>query len=134
MARIYHNLKITSTPELIFNGVTKPELLNQWWTVKCEGSPIVGSKYQFWFSPEHDWIAVVDSFTPNSRILFRFVQADDDWLETTLEFNIDPFLDHCLLQMRHDLWKEENEHFGRTSFCWALYLNKLKNILEEKKD
>ena len=132
MFSIHHDITIKSSAESIFNAITQPEGLDSWWTKKSSGSPKMGTEYRFFFTTGYDWFAKVLLATDKKQIMFKMIDADPDWIDTLLTFTIiKKENDSCLLRFDHTEWRSINDHFRRTSYCWALYLRGLKKYLEE---
>ena len=67
---ILHDLVINATREKVFEAVSKPEHLVNWWPKSCSGSPVLGSEYNFYFGPEYDWYGKVSQLEPG-RFYYR---------------------------------------------------------------
>jgi len=128
---IYHDLTIGVPSEAVFTAVTSPEGLNSWWTQRAAGQPKVGANYQFYFGPEYDWRAKVIRYQPQQLIYFEMGRSDEDWEGTQLRFQVIPKDGNTLTRFEHVGWTSNNDHFRRTSYCWAIYLKGLKRYLEE---
>ena len=134
MYDILHDIDIAATPTDIFQMITHPQNLNQWWTVKSTGEPSLNETYNFYFSDDYNWFAKVIHIEENRSVIFEMTQADSDWAETVLSFDIIRKSETLqTLRFEHKNWQTANNHFRRTSFCWALYFDKMKRLLEEKK-
>ncbi len=129
---IYHNLSIEASAERVYAACVVSDELNKWWTEKSSGVPKLGAEYMFWFGPDFDWRAEVIEVVPQKIIKWRFNKADADWTNTELSLAIEERENSVLLHLVHRDWKKANEHFGRTSFCWAMYLFGLKEYLEKE--
>jgi len=127
---IFHDLTIEMTVEEVFAAITTPKGLNSWWTKKASGQPKIGEKYQFYFDPEV-WNAKVVLCQPDQMICFEMIQTDTDWEGTQLRFTLTAAETGTFLRFEHVGWKGINDHFRRTSYCWAIYLNGLKKYLEK---
>lgn len=132
MFSIHHDITIKSSAEKIFNAITTSEGLDAWWTKQSSGSPTMGAEYRFYFTKGYDWFAKVLLVTPNKQIMFKMISADEDWMDTLLTFTIIKKENNtCLLRFDHTEWRSINDHFRRTSYCWAIYLRGIKKYLEE---
>lgn len=129
---IYHNLLIKVPPQKVFEGVSLPVHLDNWWTLKSDGFPEMGTSYHLYFSDEYDWYAEVSKCEPNKSLHFKMVKSDADWDPTTFAFDLEEKENGTYLRFAHFGWKETNEHFKIASFCWAMLLNGLKNYLEKE--
>lgn len=131
MQTIYHDLWIQAPVEKVFEAVTKPELLNEWWTLQCEGQPITGSVYKLIFSPEYIWHGKVTQHIHDLAFELEIVDSHPDWDGTLVGFVIKEQSNGSKLQFTHARWKKLNEHFRASSYCWAVYLRILKGFLEK---
>lgn len=131
MHSILHNVYIRSQADLVFRALTRPKDLNQWWTLKSEGQAELHEEYRFFFSAEFDWTARVSRLVPQKALEWKMLQADADWTPTSFGFELFQQGDQTKVEFYHKDWSSTNEHFRRTSFCWAMYLNLLKNYLEK---
>jgi uncharacterized protein YndB with AHSA1/START domain len=128
---IYHDLTVSASATDVFDSVNKHEHLVNWWPLKCSGQPTLGATYNFNFGPEYSWFGKVVGYEPNKSFHIKMTQADPDWEPTTFGFDIQELEGKVHLQFWHVGWPECNAHFKRSSFCWAMLLNGLKNYLEK---
>lgn len=130
---ICHDVEIISTPDHLYHAITSAEGLEKWWVLHAVGIPAIGEEYSLYFSPEYDWRAKVIDCEANKYIEWKLTVADEDWMDTKLAFTIIERENKCLLRFEHRAWKDTNDHFRRTSYCWGQYLRCLKEYIEESK-
>lgn len=128
---IFHNLTIKASSKEVFDAVSLPEHLNNWWTLKSSGKPELHSEYNLNFTDTYDWFCIVSKLKRNESFHLKMTQSDADWNPTTFGFDLEAQEYGTLVKFSHVNWKEANHHFKHTSFCWALLLNGLKNYLEK---
>ena len=128
---IHHELIINASLTKVFKFITEPEHLINWWPKKCIGIPKIGEEYNFFFTPEYDWFGQVIECSDNRKFHIKMTKADTDWATTTFGFNIEDYNDNVLLKFWHAGWLECNSHYRKSSFCWAMLLNGLKNYIEK---
>ncbi|UWX56336.1 hypothetical protein NYZ99_09110 [Maribacter litopenaei] len=58
-------------------------------------------------------------------------KSDPDWDATSFGFDLVENGENIKVQFWHVGWRECNAHFRRSSFCWAILLNGLKNYVEK---
>lgn len=134
MPSIHHLLTIKAPAERIFQAISTPEGLCSWWTTEAAGQPILGAEYQFFFTKDSDWRAKVVEITPPLQISWQMTQADADWTPTQLHFQLTEGEDGMTtLRFAHTSWEKINDHFRRTSFCWAIYLEALRKVVERRR-
>ena len=131
MPAIYHDLTVLATPAAVFKAISTPDGLDAWWTAQSAGTPHEGNVYSFWFAPEYDWRGKVISCVLDKQITWTITEADADWTGTQLSFELIEKDQHTLVRFSHTNWRTVNDHFRRTSYCWAIYLHGLKKFVEE---
>lgn len=132
MPSIHHLFTIQASAKAIFTVITSPEGLNSWWTAKASGEPALGNEYELYFSKDYDWRAEVIEVDAPKQISWQMREADQDWLPTQLHFSLEESVDGKTTTVRfaHTSWARINDHFRRTSYCWAMYLNDLRKFVE----
>ncbi|XCF05553.1 SRPBCC domain-containing protein [Tamlana crocina] len=128
---IYHNFLIKASPKEVFDGVSQPKHLDNWWTLKSSGIPEIGAEYNLNFTDKYDWYCKVSKVIPNQSFHLKMSKADADWSPTTFGFDLEKTEKGTMVLFSHINWPEANNHFKHSSFCWALLLNGLKNYLEK---
>jgi len=130
MADILHDLIIESSQSNVFQGVSSPDLINQWWTLACEGGARIGAEYRLFFGEGFDWRAKVISYELDNRLDLKMTICDHDWMDTVVGFHLEAVKVGTKLRFQHRYWKDWNDHFRTSSYCWAMYLRILKRYLE----
>lgn len=128
---IYHDLTIKAPINQIYQVITEPEHLINWWPLRCKGVPKEHEEYNFFFSSEYNWYGIVTNAVKNKSFYIKMTKSDTDWDPTTFGFDLEQKNDHVHLKFWHVGWPECNHHFRRSSFCWAILLNGLKNYVEQ---
>ena len=128
---IYHDLLIKSTAEAVFEAISQPEHLVNWWPLKCSGQTQIGASYNFYFTSEYDWYGEVIACLPNRSFHIKMTKSDEDWKNTSFGFDLEETAGGIQLKFWHIGWPECNHHFRRSSFCWAILLFNLKNYVEK---
>ncbi|MHB1297965.1 MAG: SRPBCC family protein [Gemmatimonadaceae bacterium] len=130
MADIEQEFVIQASPQRVFDGVSRPALLDQWWTLRSSGQPTIGAAYALDFGPEYSWRAVVTRSVPGEAFELRMTEADPDWESTLVGFTLTPTASGTQVRFHHRYWPVANEHFRISAHCWALYLRILRRHLE----
>ncbi|MGB3152389.1 MAG: SRPBCC domain-containing protein [Maribacter sp.] len=128
---IYHRLVIQSTTQKVFEAVSHPEHLTNWWPKKCSGKPNLGEVYNFFFAEEYDWYGKVTKCEKNKKFHITMTESDEDWNNTSFGFDLTDVNSDTQLDFWHQGWPHCNAHFKRSSYCWAQLLSGLKNYLEK---
>ena len=127
---IYHDLIINASKQEVFDAVSQPEHLNNWWTLRCSGTPEMGKEYNLYFAPEYDWLGSVSICDPNNAFHIKMTTSSADWNATTFGFDLEEDESGVRLKFSHKNWRYCNTEFRNSSFCWAILLLGLKNYLE----
>jgi len=130
---IYHNLTINVSPKEVFDAVTLPEHLDNWWPLKSSGAPELHTEYNLNFTDDYNWYCKVVEVKPNKFFHLKMTKSDDDWNPTTFCFELEPTSNGTSLMFSHINWLKDNQEYKQSSFCWAMLLNDLKNYLEKGK-
>lgn len=125
---IKHDLAIDAPIEKVFAAITEPDYLINWWPLRCKKTE---DEYNFYFAPDYDWYGKVVKLVKNESFYIKMIESDEDWDFTTFGFDIERKEKGVLVKFWHIGWPQCNAHFRRSSFCWAMLLNGLKNYLEK---
>lgn len=130
MPDVTHDFPVFVPPARVWQAVTTPAGLDQWWSRSSRGSPAPGAVYVLDFGPGYEWEAVVTACVPDTVFELELTRADGDWAGTKVGFTLTPIARGTQVRFRHTGWAEANEHYRTSSFCWAMYLRILKRWLE----
>lgn len=130
MHQILHDIRITGTSSEIYEAISTAEGLQAWWPLRATGTAEMGAEYNFYFAEQYDWYAEVIACSFGQSISWKFTKADPDWIDTVLELTIKSGTE-TILTLSHSNWHQANDHFRRTSYCWATYLKLLKDYVEQ---
>lgn len=128
---IYHNFIISASKEKVYDGISDPEQLINWWPAKCSGKPVLGAAYNFYFKPEYDWWGKVIKCERGKAFHIKMTQSDKDWDPTSFGFDLEETQGGVQVSFWHTDWPACNQHFKIASFCWAILLQGLKNYVEK---
>lgn len=131
MYSIYHDLIINTPKEKVFAAFTNPEQLNNWWTLKSSGNPILNTEYNLNFTDEFNWFCLVSKVELNKCFHLTMTVSSKEWHNTTFGIDLENRDHKTLLKFNHLGWLDCSSEFRNTSYCWALLLNDLKNYLEK---
>lgn len=129
---IYHDFRIKASLGEVFDAITQPTHLVNWWPLKCSGEPIKGATYNFNFTDEYDWYGEVISVIPNEHFYIKMTKSDENWNPTTFGFDLKQENNTTIVKFWHKGWPECNDEYRQSSFCWAILLKGLKNYVEKK--
>ena len=106
MASIYHSFIINASISQVYEAISQPGELDQWWTLASEGIPEIGAVYSLDFGPEYKWEAVVESMNPNKLFELRMTKADGDWTGSIVGFLLNQKDQYAQVEFYHTGWKE----------------------------
>lgn len=130
MADILHDFQIKAPVSKVWETVTSPAGLNQWWTLTSAGEPVEGSEYELGFGPAYEWRARVTRTVQSSEFELEVVSADVDWVGTRVGVRLEERDGHTWVQFWHKGWASESDHFRSSNCCWAMYLRVMRRFLE----
>jgi uncharacterized protein YndB with AHSA1/START domain len=130
MADILQDFPIAVAPAKVYEAVSRPAGLNEWWTKTASGIPTVGEEFRLDFGPGYQWRAIVMKARAAEAFELRMTSADDDWNKTLVGFELAPQKSGTLVRFYHRNWPSPNEHYRISTHCWALYLRILRRHLE----
>jgi uncharacterized protein YndB with AHSA1/START domain len=128
---IYHDLLINSNIKNVFKAISGPKHLINWWPKKCEGIAKLNEEYNFYFTAEYDWYGKVIKLEENKAFHIQMTKSDADWNSTTFGFELEGNENAVQIKFWHINWPVCNAHYRRSSYCWAILLQGLKNYVEK---
>jgi uncharacterized protein YndB with AHSA1/START domain len=131
MADIRHRVGIAAPQERVYEALATKEGLSRWWTRDVEGDPVPGGTLRFFFgTPEPSAIMEVIDLVPDRHVGWRCVGGPDEWVGTTLTFDLKPAEGETVVLFTHADWREPVEFMHHCSTKWAYFLIGLKAGLE----
>ena len=130
MADILHDFPIAAPIERVFSLICSAGGLDAWWTKRAEGRPGVGERYRLGFGPGYDWAAVMRRYEPDTVVEWEITDADPDWRNTRVGFQLRPEGAGTQIEFHHAGWPAPNGHYRISCYCWAMYLRILKRYIE----
>ncbi|MGC4231499.1 MAG: SRPBCC domain-containing protein [Niabella sp.] len=130
---IYHRLLIEAPAETVYEALTTQEGLAGWWTPETTINPEVGGIARFVFEPEYFKEMEITELQPYSKVSWLCRKGYEDWVGTTLSFELEPHVKGTVLFFHHDGWKAYTPEFASCSYDWALFFRSLKFLCETGK-
>jgi uncharacterized protein YndB with AHSA1/START domain len=130
MPDILHDFPINVPPARVYQAISTPADLDQWWTEQSSGEPRAGAEYRLYFGPEYDWRAVVRRSDPSRAFEFGMTSADEEWTGTRIGFELEGTDEVTQVRFYHRGWPGETEHYRVSCYCWAMYLRGMRRYLE----
>jgi len=139
MPDIKLNIKINAEPKKVYEALTEQKHLALWWTPDCKAEPIEDSEARFDFNPYGDYVVVrVEKLEPNKLVEWEVTDskmlATEDWIGTTITFELSGDNGSTNLNFIHKDWKSESKCFNKCTDGWAHFAgDSLKAYLETGK-
>jgi len=130
---ICHRLLIKTSVEKVYEALTTQEGLAGWWTPDTKAKPELHSVSRFAFGPDYFKEMKVEELKPYSKVKWLCIKGYEEWIGTTIAFELEPHQKGATLLFHHDEWKEYSEGFASCSYDWALFLRSLKFLCESGK-
>ncbi len=137
MADILHRIGVqTSTPEKVYDALTTVGGLAGWWTDdtkaadKGKGSDEVGGVVEFRFPPVGGFDMEVVEARPGEHLTWRVADGPDEWLGTTIDWELRQDGDYTIVLFKHEGWREPVEFMHHCSTKWGQFLMSLKALVE----
>jgi uncharacterized protein YndB with AHSA1/START domain len=125
MPDILHRVGIDTKPEHVFHDLTTIEGLRRWWISEATGDPRPGGTIDFKFCQ----MKVLES-VPNRFVRWQCVSGPDEWVGTSVTFDLSWKDEQTFVLFSHANWKEPVEFMHHCSTKWATFLLSLRDALE----
>jgi uncharacterized protein YndB with AHSA1/START domain len=127
---------IVSTPEKVFEAITRPEIARRYWGHENVSDWAPGSKWQHVRADDERTVQVVGKVveaTPPSRLVVTWANASqeaDPAAYSRVTFDIEPYETMVKLTVSHDELEVGSGMHKGVSRGWPLVLSSLKSLLE----
>jgi uncharacterized protein YndB with AHSA1/START domain len=132
---IRHRVVISAPLASVYEAVATAEGISEWWTrdgVRGESSE--GSRLQFFFGqPQPAAVMDVTRLDPGGHVGWTCVEGADEWVGTTLAFDLAGQDDETVVLFTHADWREPVDFMAHCSARWAYFLLSLKSYTETGK-
>jgi uncharacterized protein YndB with AHSA1/START domain len=133
MVDILHRVGvISSSPNDVYEALTTLEGLSGWWAENTQGDGAVGGVLQFRFAPGGFDMLVVE-LDPGKHVLWQVVDGPEEWIGTTVSWELKQEGDYTIILFKHEGWKEPVEFMYHCSTKWGVFLMSLKSLVETGK-
>ncbi len=131
MPQIDHEIKISATPERVFEALTTLDGVQGWHTPSATGSGQVGSEWLFTFAdhPEFGWRVLASE--PFSQVAWACTRGPGDSVGATAAFTLAETADgRTLLEHVHAGWLGTHGNFRKCNTTWRVLLHHLRDYVE----
>lgn len=127
---IWHELFFNVTPQELYEALTDPEKLAQWWTTDVRGISQLGEYLEFGFGGLIQEMLVTD-LEPGKLVQWKATESGlPDWVGTILEFKIFRRDGLTYLHLHHSNWHDDAPMYAQCNTDWAFYLLSLREFVE----
>ena len=128
MSDILHRVGMTATPERVYSALTTIDGLSAWWTTDTSGD--ADGTIRFRFGEVGGFDMKVLELRPDRRVVWEVVDGPDEWIGTTVTFDLRRDGDWTIVLFAHSGWREPVEFMAHCSTKWAAFLLSLKSLTE----
>jgi hypothetical protein len=133
MVDILHRVGIqASSANDVYAALTTVEGLAGWWTIDTGGESAVGGVLEFRFGAGGIDMKVLE-LDRGKRVLWEVVGGPEEWLGTTVSFDIEQTGQWTGVLFKHAGWREPVPFMHHCSTKWGVFLLSLKSLLETGK-
>lgn len=129
MEAIKHNVVIKTPPEKVYQAVTTQEGLASWWCKQTTAKPEIGFVNIFTFGQFRNEMKVTD-LTPNKRAAWECINSIEEWIGTSISFELEERNGNTLLRFTHGGWRAVTDTFAGCNYDWGRFIKSLKSFCE----
>ena len=133
MKSIYHQLRIAAPAEKVYEAITTQKGLAGWWTPGTTAKAETTSIARFEFGQKYFKEMKVTKLEPSRKVEWLCVKGYEEWIGTTITFEIETDEKSTVLFFHHDGWKEYTRGFAGCTYDWAIFLRSLRLLCETGK-
>jgi uncharacterized protein YndB with AHSA1/START domain len=130
MVDIRHRIGIEAPQAQVHQALATTDGVASWWSRDVEGDAGEGGKLAFSFGrPDRRLELEVMEVNPD-RVVWRCLYGPDEWLDTTIAFELDHHDGETVVLFTHAGWREAVPFEAHCSTKWAYFLIGLKLLME----
>ncbi|MEO8670217.1 MAG: SRPBCC domain-containing protein [Tahibacter sp.] len=137
MLDILHRVGIQSSIGDVYQALATREGVAGWWTNHTSGESTVGGMLNFRFATDGVEIGAIEvtvqALEPDALVLWEVIDGPQEWIGTTIRFELAQDGDYTIVLFKHQGWKEPVEFMHHCSTKWAIFLMSLKALVEKGK-
>ena len=133
MPNIHHTLTIHAPAEKVYHAITTQKGLSGWWCPDTKAKPEQDSVARFAFGSDYFKEMKITQLKPSRLVKWVCLVAYEEWVGTTISFELHPDGKNTMLTFHHDDWEDYTEEFAECNYHWALFLRSLRLLCEDGK-
>ncbi|MDB5533841.1 MAG: Aha1 domain protein [Hyphomicrobiales bacterium] len=134
MPDIMHLLAVKAPADKVYDAITTPDGVRNWWTRTADLATKVGGTGAFRFphyGPSSETQVRIDDLQRPARVAWSVLSSfHPEWRDTTIAFDMAENGDATRIAFAHRGFKEANEAYALFTTGWAYYLVSLKRYVE----
>ncbi len=130
MLEIRHRVGIQALPGRVYEALTTTEGVASWWWQDARGDARANGRIECYVDEKPMVVMRLSEQAPDRRVSWRCMKGPEEWLDTTVTFEIDRGGDETVVTLTHGGWRLPTDFMGQSSTKWAIYLVGLKQLLE----
>ena len=113
-------------------AVATADGISQWWTsAGVQGESKEGAELSLLFGqPDPAAVMEVTLLDPLRHVAWTCVGGADEWIGTTLAFDLSPSDDETVVMFSHADWSDSSEFMAHCSARWAYFLLSMRSYVE----
>lgn len=131
MYNIEQTQYVKAPADRIFDALTTKEGLFEIWTEKLIVKPEIGFINEFDFDDNYATRFKVLAMERPRRIRWECVESDQEWVGTSLSFDIEQREKFAAVTFKHSNWRELTEFYRACNYNWGWFLYSLKLYCEK---
>ena len=125
---------ITTSPQSVFNALTKPDEIIHWWSDEAQVKPEVGSLGTFRFRhPAGVLQFEVVELEQDEKVSWISRQGPPHWVGTSVTWQLSPVRNATNVLFTHDGFDQAEAVYEQTRRNWEYFLDSLKSYQETGK-
>jgi uncharacterized protein YndB with AHSA1/START domain len=130
METIRHRVGIDAPIRQVARALDTIEGLRTWWTTDTTGDTAVGGKVVFTFGGPKRSVTMEVLGSAADGVVWRVVEGPDEWIDTTLAFELAEVDGETAVLFSHGGWREAVPFMHHCSTKWGYFLLSLKAAVE----
>jgi uncharacterized protein YndB with AHSA1/START domain len=130
MIDIRHRIGIQAPQAQVHQALATTDGVASWWTRDTRGDAAEGGKLAFYFGGEDAAAVMAVEQVSADQVAWRCVEGPDEWLDTTVTFELSQVDGETAVLFTHGGWREAVAFEAHCSTKWAYFLLGLKAMFE----
>ncbi|RJE90453.1 SRPBCC domain-containing protein [Paenibacillus sp. 1011MAR3C5] len=131
MADIEHLQIVKASAADVYFALTTARGLSEVWTNELTVHEQVGAVNEFQFGTDDLTKMQIVELNPGERIEWLCIESDQEWVGTSITFELEEKKGKTHITFRHMDWKEVTGFYRFCNYNWAMFLYSLKLYCEE---